>query len=248
MIKYLFYFSICLITGFGVGQTRTFNERLAPLLEEEDHLLDIESASIENTAFDPISGNYDLFSKALMFELKNLSRNRRFKLQQSTFLQHVALISAEVWSSSYFYSKRSMKNPKKQLKKNLPKTKTKYGLVDCFAFAVPLIKPVKKNDLKYDYRGESGNLNLFIKKKEKNEEGKLEYVKVPVELYTEEEIMQLIMQKIKQRGISQSLREGLYYACGVSVIPDKRTFGKTRIPYARVYIVLGAKRLHFIKE
>jgi hypothetical protein len=130
----------------------------------------------------------------------------------------------------------------------LPKTNTKYGLIDCFAFSIPLIQFVPKKHLKYDYKQELGGLNLYVQKEITNDAGEKEVIRVPVQLRTQEEIMKGMIQRMKKNGISDNLRDGVYYAAAIAIQPDARTFGKTKMPHARVFVVLGARRLHYIRE
>lgn len=239
---------IIFIPIFVSGQTKLFNERLAPHLAHNEVFEEIVRAYPTQSEFCPINGEYTSLEAFSLDWMKKSSRNRRFKLQKSSFLKYVSDISVAVWANSYFYTNRELKTPKKQIKRALPKTKTKYGLVDCFSFSIPLIHPVKKRKLKYDYKGTKGELNLYIRTKVKNEDGETEIEKIPVTLKTEEELVKDLIRQMNKNGITKNLRKGVYYSCAISIQPDPRTFGRSRVPHARVFIVLGAKRLHFIKE
>jgi hypothetical protein len=230
------------------GQVRVFKERMSPFLSQRDQLVEILQVKATSDDFCPLTDDYMTLENLAYSWMKLTSKNKRTKLVKSSFLQAIAHVSAETWANSYFYSNRTLKTPKKQIQRLLPKTNTKYGLIDCFAFSIPLIQSVPKRKLKYDYKQELGGLNLFLEKEITNDDGEKEVIRMPVQLRTQEEIMKVMVQQLKKNGISDNLRDGVYYATAIAIQPDARTFGKSRIPHARVFVVLGARRLHYIRE
>lgn len=208
---------------------------------QEDLHEEIEKVNASSVTFHPIHGDYQNLELLTKSFIAQTSRNKYWSMSESTFLNQIAFAGTASFSLRYFTKRKKMKYPQKHVNRIVFKNSTKYGIVEVFAFSIPLVKESKP--FYYNRKLGKDDVNLFKGRSINKDEDE-----IPLEYYTEEELMQSIEKKMRTRGIIIKLRSSGYFSCGVSIIPEHRTFHRKKIPIARVFICLGAKRMQLIQK
>lgn len=238
---------LALISFFALGFSISYGQRIRfydmvnnrPIKEDVHHTIEDEVPSTQ--PFHPIHGDYselENFTKSL---IARTSKNKNWTMSESTFLQQIAFAATKSFSLRYFTKNKKMKYPQKHVNRLVFKNSTKYGLVEVFAFSIPLVKESKP--FYYNRKYGKGDVNLFKGKSISKDEDE-----VPLEYYSEKELLALIEKRMRTNGIYLKLRSMGYFSCGVSIQPEKRTFHRKKIPIARIFICLGAKRMQLIQQ
>jgi hypothetical protein len=208
---------------------------------QEDIHEEVEEKTASTSFFHPIHGDYQELETVTKSFIAQTSRNKHWSMSESTFLNQIAFAGTASFSLRYFTKRKKMKYPQKHVNRVVFKNSTKYGIVEVFAFSIPLIKESKP--FYYNRKLGKDEVNLFKGRSINEDEDE-----TPLDYYTEEELMLCIEKKMRSRGIVNKLRSSGYFSCGVSIIPEHRTFHRKKIPIARVFICLGAKRMQLIQK
>lgn len=208
---------------------------------QEDIHEEVEEKIASTTIFHPIHGDYRALENAVKWFIAKTSRNKYWDMSESTFLNQLAFAGTVSFSLRYFTKRKKMKYPQKHVNRLVFKNSTKYGIVEAFAFSIPLVKESKP--FYYNRKLGKDDLNLFKGKSINKDEDE-----IPLELYTEKELIEQIEKKMRTRGMIVKLRSTGYFACGISIQPELRTFHRKKIPIARIFICLGAKRMQLVQK
>lgn len=240
--------SFLFITLLGNAQTNKFNQLVEGIIDQRDSIILIKKASASTVNFNPLSyekTGYEKLEILLLNWFSDESKNRQFDLSRSLLLDQLARIGNLTTSNSYYNGKR-LSIPSRNINRVILRSSYTYRITDCYAFSIPLVKnPVRK--FYYDRKGNPDELNLFLRPK-KSEKGEIDLEPIPLELYSEAEILKLLIKESKKKGINKKLKTGVYYVSGISIVPDKNSFHKKKIPRARIFVILGAKRMHKLKK
>ncbi len=232
----------------GMAQKKEFIRQTKIFLQETDVLTEIELTNLSKQEFNPLNFKEVALENAVLSILKKNSKNKQFKLSKSLHLTAISQLSAKYFTNDY--CNKSYQSYKKKLGRAQHASLSKFGLIEVLSFEIPLIKS-KMGDFYFDKKGDDSNLNLYLNpvklsKKEKLE-GK-EPEKKAVLLYTETEILNTMIEKIKKNKIFEGLKNGNYYATGISISVNSKTLHKRAIPMLRVVVAFGSKRLHLVQR
>lgn len=239
---------MCCAFSYGITQRREFLRQGREAMFVPDQLFSIEPATAGNGIADPSGYDAEGLRSAILSEMRKHSKNKRTALMESRHLMQICEITRKTISDSYFRKRKS--NFKKLVRRVQHASLSKFGLIEVYSLEIPMIED-RKGDFYYDKKSAPGELGLYynpekLSKKEKAEGKKPE--KKPVLLFTEAQLMEAIVGKLKRYKIYSELQGGNYYAAGLSVEVNQKTLYRKKVPMLRVVIAIGSKRMHLVQK
>jgi hypothetical protein len=239
LLIFTFIFPTCLFTQVS------FLELGKKIVPEKDSLFSfqIQQPSISkcNVLEDSILQINAIFNYLLSKE----NKNKKDLFQQSlllTEISHFSMIHAKSLFSSNVKRKWSDENKIKRLMRYSLKS---FGLVSIHTFTIPVLK--EERQFFYDKNGPDGGYNLYKGKKEDLIKLKEDFVHVPLELYTYEEIASMLKNKMRTSKISKEIQTKRACAFGYYFYLNPKTLYKNKIPTVKCIVILGHKRFEKLK-
>lgn len=245
--------SVIITTCFALsGQTRLFNSDVLKFIQPIDSVLPItKDFAVSSEEFDPLHSSQDNLVDLTLAYFASNSRGKKI-VYQSNVLQQLSTLATRYWRNREYHDLKKWKKTCVHIKRGINRSKTEFNIVKEYSFRIKLVSNHGKK-FHYDSKKGKNAINLFYgksgKRKVKNENGEWEEVeKEPLPLQTEVEIFASIERELKRKGIHRAIKKGWFNYFGVSIIIDKKSLFKNRLPTARVVILCGGKRLQMVGE
>lgn len=239
----------CLLLGFSTSAQpgSNFQDKAKARLNEPDELYPIEVQKAGSLPYDFTAVAPKELEAMFLNRLKTLSRNRRDPLQQSRVLTVLSSLCTELYGGARYEATDKWAGTQKQLKRAFRFSQhSSFGIIESFSFRVPLLK--HNGQFYYDSKGEKGALNLYKGQKPRGPKTDDAPPPIPLDFFTEAELISLLERMAQKKGITKALGKGFYASAGVSIVLEKNTLFRHKIPTARVVVILGAKRLHAVRK
>ena len=239
--------TFCLSFGTSAQLVLSFQDKAKARLGEPDQLTPIEIRKGGAQPYDFMAVAPSELEELFLGRLKTLSRNRRDPLQQSRVLTVLSSLCTELYGGGRYDATSKWANTQKQLKRAFRFSQhSAFGIIESYSFRVPLLK--HKGAFYHDSKGEKGMLNLYKGEKPRGPKSDEAPPPVPLDFFTEAEWIDLLERMAKKKGISRALGKGMYSSVGVSIVLEKNTLFRHKIPTARVVVILGARRMHMVPK
>lgn len=248
MRSFLVIFSFLFVYS-ALAQRSEFLRQVRSELAVVDQLREISGNETGSATVDPVDFPETDFENAILSYLKDNSKNKMFVLQESYHLKKISEITIQTIRSAYFGKKNTTFI--KLIRRAQHATLSKFGLIEVHSFEIPLTK-VRPDEFYFDKKGAEGTLSLYYnpekKKKPKKGEEEEEEPPKPIKLLTEQEVFDAIEAEIRKNDIYSGLRNGNYYAAGVTLKVNPKTLFRKKVPAVRVVITLGSKRMQLVQK
>lgn len=238
---------IC-ISFLSWGQSRLFVLEAEKQIQKKDSYSEIESVLPSSDVYDFVSEGNLRLNGLFLSSIKGFSKNHPDELTKSNTLTKLAEIATSSWKGSQYSDKKKWKGIAKHFRRAFEKSSSKFNHTEQISFRVPLVDK-GKNGFYFDRKGSEGGLNLYKGKRPKSrvDEDGDDIEQIPLELMTEQDLIEKFEREIKRSGWFTNLKRGRYSYVGLSVEIDEKTLYKNRIPTARIVVVLGARRLRDVR-
>lgn len=242
-MRHCFLILLLAFTSEVLGQTSVFKEMVKQMDLTSDTSYAIEPAYAAAEDFDFTVRSESDLEAIFLAELSGESK--KGALQRNESLSRLAQAATQAWYGSQYTDKDRWKRLEKYFNRANHQIVSAFNLMDVVSFRVPLMHKPRKG-FYYDRKGPEGALNLYEGDRPVTEEEK-EAEPIPLRFLTEEEILEHLIKQMKRLRKFRFIKKGTFDYIGVSIVVDQKSLYKTRIPTARVVVVLGAKRLKYIK-
>lgn len=163
-------------------------------------------------------------------------------MQESETLSAMAHLATKHWKGSHYSDSKKWGRLDKYFRRATYGTTSKFNIMQQVSFRIPLVKKSGGN-FYYDAKGELGGLNLYSGKKPKTKQEREENQAFPLKNYTEEELIALFLRQVQKKRLYSDIRSGRIAFVGLSIEVDENSLYHSRIPTARVVLVVGARRM-----
>lgn len=222
--------------------------------EARYHLEDVDSFYIPEVSSyggnwidvlsDSVSGIENLLRVAITENYQ--SKKNIDTLKESVVLHHLSFIAGKRISGITGAKPEKVSRIKRKLFRVFRSARSSFGLIEVYAFDLELVN--HKGHFYYDKKGEDGGFNLYEgKKKPKATEENPNPETIPLHLYTETEMLEQITRRMRQKGLTGELKGGMMSYIGYTVIPNRKTFFRKKIPTAKVVVITGTRRLRLLQ-
>jgi hypothetical protein len=246
MRKLISILTIVFITTFAVGQSGAFISKAKSTLEATDSIESIETIKCSTDEYDFIVQGMTSLESIFMSEMKRVSHNKPDELQVSQTLGALAEIATESWKGSQYANHKKWKKINKYFKRAANQCTSRFNIIRSISFRIPLVNNHGKK-FYYDRKGAKGELNLFYGSPPKTKLEREKSEQEPLGFFTEEELIEKSLRKMRKRGVFADVKRGYYSYVGVKIEVDEKSLFKNRIPTARVVVVLGARRMRVVR-
>lgn len=230
------------------AQTRKFIDRALETISGKDTVHEISITHASTDRFDVLSRDNEQLEALFIGTLCKRSPSRK-RLMESAALKSLSLIAVEVWKGDHYTDHRKWSKLNKYFNRVLRHSTGRFNMIKTYSFRVKLVDN-RGRLFHYDRRVSEGELNLFFggkRKKPKRIDDESEDERVPLESFTEEEILSAFMRRMRKKSMLSYIRKGVFEYAGLSVEVDERSLFRNRIPTARVVVFLGARRLKRVR-
>lgn len=241
-MKQIVGISLLLTPFFGFGQTWKFNQEAAEIMQGRDSTTKIETVEATEEYYDFLSRGTEDLETIYLGSLKDVSRNKPDELKKSVTLDQLAVLATKYWRGSHYSDSKKWKKLHKYFRRASDKVRAGFNIMEEFSFRIPLVNRAGERYY-YDAKGEAGGLNLYRGKKPKTKQEREETEAVPLDFFTEEQLLEIFIKRIRRNRIYQDIKSGNVSCVGLSIEVDQNTLYKSKIPTARVVLIIGARRL-----
>ncbi|MFT6500101.1 MAG: hypothetical protein ACJASQ_000208 [Crocinitomicaceae bacterium] len=235
-----------LIASSAIGQSRVFIEKAKAALESTDKIEDIEDNSFSEQQYDFVSDGTRKLESLFLSEMKRIAKKKPDTMQVSQTLKSLALAATISWKGSHYTDHKKWNKLNKYFRRASNQCTSKFNIIRAVSFRIPLVNNHGKK-FYYDRKGVEGELNLFYGNQPRNSKEREEMVQEELDFFTEEELIEKGIRKMRSRGILGDVKRGNYSFVGIKIEVDSKSLYKNRIPTARVVVVLGARRMRAVR-
>ena len=225
----------------GNSQTSKFREEAATIVKNKDSTVEIVLTSASTEPYDFLSRGSEDLKLLCLSELKDISRNKPDELRNSITLEQLAALATKYWRGSHYSDSKKWNKLHKYFRRASDKVRAGFNIMKEVSFRIPLVDG-EGREFYYDSKGEGG-LNLYQGKKPRTKQEREENEAIPLKFFTEEQLVKMFVKRIKKKRLYNDLKSGNISCVGLSIEIDEKTLYRTKIPTARVVLVIGARRL-----
>lgn len=248
-MRVLLLVSILIASKLCVAQARVFNDGAKALIEAKDSILEIEEVLPSSEQFDFLSDGTDPLNALFLAKLKSVSRNHPDELQESKTLSTLAALATLAWKGSQYSDSKKWAGIAKHFRRAFERSSAKFNYTKQISFRIKLLDTDGKN-FYLDKKAGVSALDLYEGKKPsgltKTEKEELPDP-IPLDFMTESQLVEQFLMQVKRKKLIADIKRGRYAYVGINVEIDQNTLHKSKIPTARVVLVLGARRLRDIR-
>ncbi len=246
MRKLIGILTFVFIASLAMGQSRTFIAKAKATLESTDSFESIDAAHSGTDEYDFVNQGMGELESVFLSEMKSVSKNKPDELQVSKTLKSLAIIATEAWRGSQYADHKKWKKMNKYFRRASNLSTSRFNMIKSVSFRIPLVNNHAKKYY-YDRKGIAGELNLFYGNAPKTKEEREEMVQEPLPFYSEKELLEKSMHKLRKRGVLGDVKRGYYAYVGIKIEVDKKTLFKNKLPTARIVVLLGARRMSKVR-
>jgi hypothetical protein len=248
-MRIFFHVTFLLASQLSIAQTRVFKEGAKALIEAKDSLFEIVEVLPSSEPFDFLSEGTDPLNELFLTNIKSVSRNRPDTLRESKTLSTLAELATLAWKGSQYSDSKKWAGIAQHFRRAFERSSAKFNYTKQISFRMKLLD---NNGKPYylDKKAGVSELDLYVGKKPTGlSKSEMEDLPdpIPLELMTENQLVEQFTTQIKRKKLMNDLKRGRYAFVGINVEIDQNTLHKNRIPTARVVLVLGARRLRDIR-
>lgn len=229
-----------------------FNKNAKELIAAKDSIQTIEERIATENRYAFLSEGSEGINDLFLTEVKKQSKARPDELTKSRNLMLLAELATTAWKGTQYADAKKWKALSKHFQRAFDRSTSKFNYTKDLSFRIKLVDNEGRK-FYYDKKPGLSELNLYQGKKptggSKTDDADEEELPdpVPLEYFTEEELVKQFTRELKRSSVMADLNRGRYACIGLHVEIDQTTLNKNRIPTARVVLILGARRLRDIQ-
>lgn len=214
-------------------------------LPRKDSLYGFETAFSAGGEYDYYRDSTLNLERMVRALLQKGNKNRTDTLKQSLVLTQLATLCVKRIHTIMPVKIERKHRLEKRIRRIFFGSSCSFGLIETIAFEIPIVKE-PFGYFHYNKKGAAGGFNLYKgKSKPKKTKEDPEPEEIPLELYSYDEVQQLIKKQLSRKKVYRHLSEKQVSAFGYYMELDEKTVNRNKIPKVKVLIILGEKRFSY---